>query len=146
VFAYSLVYAFAERRNENPVLDSVSYGGTPIDPAQGLELEHCEKSKIDDCPATKLDVNVPASSQELDPSNLDSAGNPLKETIYVQYFMTGGKIANDTTVIYDPRQGRLGDTGDDFRAPLAAGEYRLWAVLHDNRAGVTWQELALHVH
>lgn len=146
VFAYSLVYAFADRSNENPVLEQVTYGGTPLDPDQGLSISHCQESKIDDCPATKLDVSVPSSSQELDPSNLDGNGNPLKVTLYVQYFSTGGKISNDTVVIFDPRNGRLRATGDDFRAPLRAGEYRMWAVVHDNRGGVTWQEFALHVN
>jgi len=146
VFAYSLVYAFADRSNENPVLEQVSYRGAPIDTDQGLTISHCEKSKIDDCPTSKLEVSVPSSSQELDYSNLDGNGNPLKESLYVQYFSTGGKISSDTIVIFDPRNGRLSGTGNDFRAPQQAGEYRLWAVVHDNRGGVTWQELALHVN
>ncbi|MEO6602015.1 MAG: hypothetical protein ABIQ16_19200 [Polyangiaceae bacterium] len=41
--------------------------------------------------------------------------------------------------------GRLSNTGDDFKSPLTAGEYQLWAVLRDNRGGVTWQSFALHV-
>jgi len=145
VFAYSLVYSFESRRNENPELHAISYAGAPIDPSLGLTLEHCRQASIDDCPANKLDVDVPASSQELDPSNQTAAGSPLHESLYVQYFATGGKIANDTVVIFDPRAGRLAHTGDDFRAPQSPGEYRLWAVVHDNRGGTTWQEVALHV-
>jgi hypothetical protein len=145
VFAYSLVYAFTDRSNENPTLENVTYGGTAIDPSAGLALQHCQKSSIDDCSAVKLDVNVPRSSQEPDPSNLSANGEVLGESLYVQYYATGGKIANDTMVIFDARAGRLADTGDDFRAPLTPGEYQLWAVLHDNRGGTTWQQLALHV-
>jgi hypothetical protein len=145
VFAYSLVYAFAERRNENPELRAISYDGKAIEPSAGLTLDHCPKASIDDCPSAKLDVDVPSASQEVDPSNRTAEGDPLPETLYVQYFATGGKIASDTLVIFDPRRGRLAHTGDDFRAPRVAGEYRLWAVVHDNRGGVTWQEVALHV-
>lgn len=145
VFAYSLVYAFADRRNENPVLERVTYGGAPIDPEQGLRIPRCQRSNIDDCGATKLDVSIPSLSHEPDPSNLDTNGSQLRETLYVRYFSTGGKISNDTVVIFDPRKGRLSDTGDEFRAQQLAGEYRLWAVVHDNRGGVTWLELPLHV-
>lgn len=44
-------------------------------------IGHCTKSNIDDCPTKPLDVVVPASSQELDPSNLDANGNVLKEAV-----------------------------------------------------------------
>ena len=145
VFAYSLIYAFTDRTASNPILDNVTYGGTPIDPTVGVQVDHCTASNIDDCPATKLDVNVPRSSQERDPSNSAPDGEVMKESLYVHYFSTAGKIANDTTIVYDPRQGRLTDTGNDFRPPLSAGEHQLWAVVHDNRGGVVWQHLALHV-
>jgi len=146
VFAYSTVYGFAQRRNENPTFDSVTYDGRVIDPEAGLDVQHCSKSSIDDCPTAKFEVNVPASSQEPDPSNRSAGGAVLKESLYVQYFSTGGKITNDTTIIYDARDGRLANTGDDFKSPLLPGEHQFWAVLHDNRGGVSWQNFALHVH
>jgi hypothetical protein len=49
-----------------------------------------------------------------------------------------------TVVLFDARTGPLSNTGIDFRAPQAAGEFRLWAVVRDNRGGVAWQELGLH--
>jgi hypothetical protein len=51
---------------------------------------------------------------------------------------------SDTVILFDPVAGRLTGTGDDFYPPQAAGAYRLWAVVHDNRGGVTWQEFPLH--
>ncbi|MEO6601495.1 MAG: hypothetical protein ABIQ16_16580, partial [Polyangiaceae bacterium] len=127
VFAYSTVYAFTERRNKNPAFDSVSYDGLVIDPVAGLDLQHCGASSLDDCPTKKFEINVPGSSQEQDPSNLAADGTVLGESLYVQYFSTGGKLTNDTTVIFDARDGRLSNTGDDFKSPLTAGEYQLWA-------------------
>lgn len=145
VFAYSLVYAFEERRNQNPVLQGISFGGMPVDASTGLHLDHCTHSQVDDCPAVQLDVVVPSESQELDPSNLTPGGAPLLESLYVQYYSTAGKLDKDALTVFDARAGRLGHTGNDFRAPQNSGEYLLWAVLHDNRGGVAWQELALHV-
>jgi hypothetical protein len=146
VFAYSLVYAFPERANQNPEIEQVTFAGAPVDPSAGISLAYCTKSKIDDCPARKVDVVVPSSSHESDPTNLDADGHVLRELLYVKYYVTGGKLTNDTAVLFDPRRGRLSNTGDDYRARQKAGEYRLWVVVRDNRGGVTWQELPLHVN
>jgi hypothetical protein len=143
VFAYSLVYAFQDRINRNPAIEQVTFAGAPVDATAGITLEHCPGSGS--CPKQKLDVVVPRTSQEADPTNLDTEGHPLGELIYVKYYVTGGKVANDTMVLFDPRRGRLVKTGDDYRAPELPGEYRLWVVVHDNRGGVAWQEIALHV-
>jgi hypothetical protein len=145
VFAYSLVYSFADRTNSNPIIESVSFGGVPVDPDVGISVAHCTKSKIDDCPPTALDVTVPSASVEPDPGDLDRDGAVLSEQIYVNYYVTGGKVANDAVILFDPREGRLKKTGNDFRPPLAPGEQRLWVVLRDNRGGLSSREFPLHV-
>jgi hypothetical protein len=144
VFAYSLVYSFADRTNTNPVLESVTLQGSAVDPTAGIAVDHCSKSNIDDCPTMPLDVVVPPSSQELDPSDLDTNGTVLKEEIFVDYYLTAGKVASDTVVLFDPRAGRLSGTSDALTAPQAAGDYMLWAVVHDNRGGAAWQTLPFH--
>lgn len=145
VFAYSLVYVFNDLRNENPVIDAVTLDGQNVDLQAGISIEHCTSAKIDDCPARKIDMVVSDASQEIDPINLDKAGQPLREQIYVQYFATAGEFKNDTMVLFDPRAGRLSSTFDEYRGPLNAGEYQLWAVVHDNRGGVSWSAIPVHV-
>jgi hypothetical protein len=144
VFAYSLVYAFADRTNANPTIDAVTYDGAAIDADAGVTVSRCTKANLDDCPTKPLDVVVPASSQEADPSNLDFNGVPLKEEIYVDYYLTAGKVAHDTVILYDPHRGRLGGTGDAFTAPQAAGDSWLWVVVHDDRGGES--DLRIPVH
>jgi hypothetical protein len=144
VFAYSLVYAFADRTNANPVIDSVTYGGTAIDVDAGVTVPRCTKPKLDDCPTKPLDVVVPASSQEVDPNNLDFNGAALKEEIYVDYYVTAGKVADDTIILYDPHRGRLSGTGDAFTAPQAAGDSWLWVVVHDDRGGEADLQIPVH--
>ncbi len=144
VLAYSLVYSFADRTNANPVIQNVTFGGAPVDPTTGIAVDHCTKSNLDDCPTTPLDVVVPTASQEPDPSDLDANGNVLKEEIYVDYYLTAGKVASDTVVLFDPRGGQVTATSDALSVPQKAGDYQLWAVVHDNRGGATWQALALH--
>jgi hypothetical protein len=145
VFAYATVYAFTDRTNSNPVLQSLTLGGKPLDPSVPFPVERCTKSKIDDCPTQPLGVSVPASSQEADPATLDADGHPLKEEIYVDYYVTAGKVKNDVTVLFDPRAGALSGTDDDFFLPQAAGDAHVWAVVHDNRGGVSWKDATLHV-
>jgi len=146
VFAYAQVYSFDERKNQNPVITRVTYGPDIVDPEAGLTLAHCTASKIDDCPATKFDVALSPDSQELNPGDLDGNGEPLKEQLYAAYFVSDGKLTDEVTILFDSREGRLANTGDEYRSPLTPGERQLWLVVHDNRGGVTWQSVPLHVN
>jgi hypothetical protein len=145
-FAYSFVYAFADRTNANPTIDHVTFGGVAVDATAGITVDHCTQSNIDDCPTTPLDVVVPASNQEPDPGDTDANGRVRAEEIYVDYFVTSGKVKHDVTILFDPRVGQVSNTGNDLFAPQVAGDYLLWAVVHDNRGGVNWVELALHAN
>ncbi len=146
VFSYSLVYSFSEETNANPVITRLTQGGTPVDPDLGVTVEHCTQGKIDDCPTTPLDTVVLEANQELTPANRDASGDPLKEEIWVDYYVTAGKPKNETVILYDTHGGRTPNTGDDFHAPQTAGEYLLWAVVHDNRGGADWLEVPLHAN
>ena len=144
VFAYALVYAFTGRTNANPVIDHVTFGGAAVDADAGIAVAHCTKSSIDACPATDLQTILPDSDQELDPGDTDTNGNVLKEEVWVDYYVTAGKVKNDTIVVFDPHTGRLANTADPFYSPQSSGASTLWAVAHDNRGGVSWVELGVH--
>lgn len=143
VVSYSQVYAFQDRTNANPVIDHLTLDGSAVDPAAGISLGRCTQSNIDDCPTRKLDTVVPVSSQELNPSDVDLNGNVLREELWVDYYLTGGKVKNDTMILDDPRDGRLSGTSDDLSAPQSAGDGLLWAVVHDDRGGVSWLQVPL---
>ncbi|MEO6420008.1 MAG: hypothetical protein ABIP39_11400 [Polyangiaceae bacterium] len=154
VFAFSLVYAFDDRSNANPVVDHLTFAGVPIDLNAGITLDHCGSAAADvngainrnGCMATPMDVVIQDESWEVDPSNVDPAsGKPLKESIRVHYFVTDGKFENDTINLFDPTSGRIMDTKDNFTAPPLAGENTIWAVVRDNRGGATWFTIPLHV-
>jgi hypothetical protein len=68
----------------------------------------------------------------------------LKEELWVDYLLTGGKVKHDVQVLFDPHLGRLSGTVDDFYAPLAPGEYTLWAVVRDDRGGTAWLSIPVH--
>ena len=146
VFAYATVYSFAARSNTNPEIQALTFAGAPLDAGQGITMPVCAQQDLDDCPPESLDVTLAPESIEPDPGDLDSAGNVLGEQIYVSYYLTAGKLKNDSVILADPRRGRLGDTANELRAPARAGEHQLWVVVRDNRGGVSWQELAFHVY
>lgn len=146
VFAYSLVYSFNDRTNANPVITDITFNGGPVNPTSGFTLPHCTNSNIDDCPTSSVDTSVPPSSQEVDPSNLDANGNPLKEEIWVDYYLTAGKVKNDTEILYDPTAGALSNTADDLYAPQSVGSYMFWSVVHDDRGGCSWVQVPMQAN
>jgi hypothetical protein len=144
VFAYQVLFSFTDRANANPVIDHVQFAGSPVDVSAGITVAHCTAAAIDNCPTLPLDTFVPDASQELDPGNVDVNGHVLKEELWVDYLLTGGKVKHDVQVLFDPHLGRLSGTVDDFYAPLAPGEYTLWAVVRDDRGGTAWLSIPVH--
>jgi|CZKU01.1.fsa_nt_gi hypothetical protein len=143
VFSYARIYSFPDRANANPVIDKLMFGGNTADVDSGVTVRHCTASSVQDCSTTAVDTVVAPSSQELDPGTLDANGNPLKEEIWVDYYVAGTQFVNDTEVLYDPVTGRLTGTEDDLYAPREIGGMQLWAVVHDNRGGVNWLNVPL---
>jgi hypothetical protein len=145
VFGFTRVYAFADRRNANPVIEQVMFGGAAIDPSVGLTLDHCGASDESGCTKTSFDTVVPDTSWEVDPGALGQSGES-HEAIWVDYYATTGSFANDAAVLFDSRSGRVSGTADGWAAPLSAGTWTAWAVVHDTRGGVSWAAIPLHVN
>jgi hypothetical protein len=145
VFAYSMVYSFGDRTNANPLISNLTFNGNPIDPTAGITVSTCTAENSAKCPTSDIDTVVPASSQELDPGTVDTNGNPLKEEIWVDYYATGGSLSDQTDILYDPSLGALPSSPTKLTAPNAAAELVFFAVVHDNRGGVSWIQVPLHV-
>ncbi|MDB4996544.1 MAG: hypothetical protein JWM74_3976 [Myxococcaceae bacterium] len=145
VFAFSRMFVFADRQNKNPVIDAFTFDGQPVDLAAGITIDHCATAnapasqRAPKCPTKPIDVAVPPESQEQDPS----AGG--RESLWVSYYLTDGKVKTDLRLLYDVQIGRVPKSEDDLEAPAEAGEHTLWAVVHDNRGGVNWIQVPMHV-
>jgi hypothetical protein len=146
VFAYSVVYSFTDRTNANPVINAVSFGGATVEPQVGASIGHCSQADIERCAPVALDIAVSDESQEVDPGNLDTNNNPLREEIWVDYYVTAGKLKHDMLILLEPHNGRVTDTSNGYYAPAASGNGVLWAVVHDNRGGVNWMQVPLSVN
>jgi hypothetical protein len=135
------VYAYESLRNQNPVIDHVSYGGLAIQAAATLAAPRCTTRSENDCPKTDLDTIVPPASDELNPLDVDPSGNPRREQIWVDYYATTGQLGDDGRVLYDPSKGKLNGTATSFQAAQQPASGTLWAVVHDNRGGTAWESL-----
>jgi hypothetical protein len=85
-----------------------------------------------------VDTVVPDASWEVDPGSLDPSGGPGHEAVWVDYYVTGGRFAADSVVLFDAHSGRASSTGDGYGAPTSPGPQTLWAVVHDTRGGTSW--------
>ncbi len=142
VIGFTRVYAYASRTNANPVIDNVTVDGAPIkkDGPVPYELPPC----VPGCPQVKLNVQVPETSQELNPGDVDPDGQTRKELLWVDYFTTDGALDGEARLLYDPTRGKV--TSDEpFSFPSTAKDGFVWVVVHDNRDGVDWLQIPFHV-
>jgi hypothetical protein len=144
VFAFARVFVFADRTNEDPTIDHLVFDGAPVDPGTGITMDHCAVPEAAKCPTKSLDTAVPSSSQEPDPSAVDPQGMIEGEEIWVDYYLTAGSVKNDLRLLYDPVKGQVPSSADALTAPQAPAEGVLFAVVHDNRGGVSWAQVPLH--
>jgi hypothetical protein len=142
VFAFTRIFVFANRTNANPVIDQLTFAGHPVDASAGITMDHC--ANANKCPTMPLDTSVPSSSQEIDPSTQGPSKEPLREEIWVNYFLTSGSVQDDVRLLYDPVSGAVPGSADALTAPTAPGDGVLFAVVHDNRGGVAWTRVPLH--
>jgi hypothetical protein len=143
VFGFTRVYAYDDLTNANPfqTLDS----SIAPEAIGTIDMPRCAPGS---CPQLRIGPVVPASSQEVDPTQHDANQNVLKEQIWAEFFSTFGSFGDDVRLLYDPATGSLGapiDTDDHFTPPGVPGDGLLWIVVHDNRGGASWQTVPIHV-
>jgi hypothetical protein len=92
-----------------------------------------------------FDIQVPDSSWALNPLDLGSNGQPVHEQIWVDYYWTAGAFTDDSRLIYDPVAGAVGDAAVSLIPPQKATKGTFWAVVHDNRGGVSWNAVPFRV-
>ncbi len=142
IFGFTRVFVFPERRNAIPVPSGLTKGGEPIDPKVPLVIPPCMK---DPCETVELDMRVDDAAAEIDPENFGPDGNQGRETLYVDWFTTIGKMGADRKILWDPFLGRPPKTVVTYEPPREPGTGKLWGVLHDNRGGVTWIEVNVEI-
>jgi hypothetical protein len=152
---YTQIYAFEDMRsNNNPVVSGISLDKKPMDenpdPAALPVVKACpiteEERRVTGCnapdiPATctqyELDVLVDSAVAEPDGDAQTTDGKPLREIVWVNYFVDAGELSGPIKLISDAVKGYQADHKATWTPPETPGEATLWAVVRDSRGGST---------
>lgn len=155
-FGFYPLYVYDDVSNANPPLerlDFVNAAGGPCGPdgscgagtacgKEGLCLPvvpACRESDEDDCPSYAVSPILGPSPAERAVTARMGEDAPW-ETVWVDYYATAGSFDMDARVIHDVESGYADEYFGAWRANAAVGtEVRLYAVVRDNRDGVTWK-------
>jgi hypothetical protein len=144
VIGLARVYAYQSRTNQNPTLDGITFQGQPIDVSQGIVVDTCLQQHRADCPEIKIDVQVPETSWELNPGDIDADGTTHHEEVWVDFYSTIGDFDGGARLLYDTKVGKIDDTANKYRAPRDPGAGFMYVVVHDNRGGVAWSKFPVY--
>jgi hypothetical protein len=147
VIGFTRVYVYDAVTNHNPEIDGVVFNGaetktgvvgTALPNPVDVQFPAC----VGSCPSVTLTVDVPQSSWEVDPLNKDSNGNPLHESLWVDYYNLQGGVDSEARLLYDSTAGQITGKGSTVNyTPPSSGSDTIWAVVHDSRDGVSWLQV-----
>ena len=142
VFRFTRVFVFKERRNTIPTTSGLIRDGQPVDLKSSLVIAPCMKEQ---CDTVELDLGFDERSAEIDPENVGPDGNQGRETLYVDWFSSIGKMGSNRKILWDPFLGKPPKTFVTYEPPREPGIGKIWGVLHDNRGGVIWVETQVEI-
>lgn len=149
-FAFMRVTISKVGRNAHPKIGQVVQRGVGLKPGEGLWFYRCVKGAAEtffrgNCDTVGMDVTYADSDAEIDPTNLDANGNPGRETIYTDWFVTLGRFPEPRRIERDPFKGRPEVPNNLYEPPRDPGHGLMWVVLHDNRGGTDWTVLPVEI-
>jgi hypothetical protein len=135
------VYVRETDRNQNPVIDSISFDGEPWAEDDVKEVDSCDSDdfSFDDCKGEgehRIAANVSPDSFE---AGTDEFGRAFQEELVVQHYATEGIFE------YEVRIAEQAENRWVARRSAAGQELRLWFVVRDDRGGVALAERRVRV-
>ena len=82
---------------------------------------------------------------EPDAVSNDTYGRSFGEQMWINYYTTRGSVKSEARLLNDATKKYNSDFGTEFYAPSTPGPVQVWAVVHDNRGGVSWSGTTLYV-
>lgn len=163
VVGYTQIFVFDDgRKNQNPELVALTLDGDDLDDAEGTPktVPRCGVSEEDrrvqgcgsadpaeECELPELSVRVGEAVSEVDPGGSLASGRPVREAVWVSYFVTGGQLDADVKLIGDA-EGNASAEEDrrvKWTPPSEPGDYEVVAVLRDSRGGSSVLRRAIRV-
>jgi hypothetical protein len=160
VYGYLPIYSYPTIDNHDPIVTGGTFNGvTPSADACTTDgdckagkacgssgtclpiVSYCPpRSASGSCATYAIAPIVDPSSAEPDPLASMLSGSPRNEVIYVEYLASAGRVAaGSTNIVIDPVNGpQTGWEGTWTPPDHATGETRIWALVHDDRGGLSW--------
>lgn len=121
-------------RNQNPIIDGVSFDGADWPEDEVKEVGSCDTSDFlyDSCPdAEKHQLAVQLAPESFE-SGLDSLGQGFEEQVVIQHYAMEGIFENEVRIGREPKNGWVA------RKAASGQTLSLWFVARDDRGGVSW--------
>ncbi len=174
VAGYSQVYVFDEFTNDNPIVTGFSFRGvergaddpftcvgdecvlettSPVD-VESVDCDEQEERCVPacaedgdavDCDEFPLQPLIDRASVERDSVSEAAYGRNYEEQMWVNYYVTRGSVRSPVRLVNDATSGYNEDYATKFYAPKDPGPVRLFAVVHDNRGGMSWSGTTIWV-
>ena len=132
---YLSLYSFATRTNANPIIEALLINGKAVDPTTVPTFPRCQKGA---CPDLSVRAKVDPASAESNTGLYDAKGREMSEQMWVSYLATGGNVKSGSRLVNDATKGFNEDNGTDYTPPSEPGKQVIFAVVRDNRGGVSW--------
>ena len=134
VVGYMGLYSYEKRQNTNPSILALTLNDQTFSDDSPIHIPHCEG----DCHQLPLEAVVDPASVEWNEGYEGPEGQPLHETMWVEYSATDGTIKHGTKLVSDALRGFVEDDATGFEPPAEPGELEIYAVVRDNRGGTSW--------
>lgn len=108
-------------------------------------IEACADDGDPSCPEISVKPLVDRSSAELDGVASEIFGRSNQESLWINYFVDRGSLKSDVKLLNDAVEGWNDEYEARLYAPKETGPLRIWAVVHDNRGGVSWIRVPAYV-
>ncbi len=97
------------------------------------------------CPKHEISLTIDPHTFEKDQVTNEAYSKDYLEQMWIDYYSTAGKFKSGTKLLNDATTGWNNENFTEFYAPSATGPVRVWAVVHDNRGGVSWAGTTLEI-
>jgi hypothetical protein len=110
------------------------------DPAQAVRcIPTCADDGKSSCHGYAIRPTVnQADNQDQDAVSAQQLGHPTGEQMWIDYYTDGGGFKSPVRLLNDATAGWNDNYGTELYASKDAKISRIWALVHDNRGGVSW--------
>lgn len=166
VLGYTTSFAYEQLDNALPVVTGFRVAGRDV-PADcldegcvgDLELEPIDCATGDprcidacradgdeaECPEIAIEPIVDPSTVETDPIASAAKETTTYEQVWIDYFSSRGRVGGEIRLYSGADTGPRDDYASRLFAPAEPGPLFVWAVVKDNRGGVSWVRVRLEV-